>query len=178
MWSSKVVISSRVFIQQQQRYYSSRSSGFDLLSLEKSHSPGREEFYYDYLYGIHPIACALEAKRRNIQTVFYRRDLVDRNQRIKEILERCWAENIKTQPVSQTKIDTVMIEKAIKPHQGLIAKVSRLYYTPNQSINELTQQKQVWLFLNEIQDPMNFGSILRSAYFLGCDRVLVSSHKR
>lgn len=173
----------RVFIQRSFSQSSRSMSGLDLLSLEKNHSPGREEFYFDFLYGIHPISCALEAKRRSIQTVFYRRDLVDHNQRVKEILERCWADNIKTQPVSQNKIDTIT-EKA-KSHQGLIAKASRLYYTPapctQQFVNELTQtksSKQVWLFLNEIQDPMNFGSILRSAYFLGCDKILVSAHKR
>ncbi|KAK7060095.1 Ribose methyltransferase [Halocaridina rubra] len=33
---------------------------------------------------------------------------------------------------------------------------------------------QLWLYMDRIQDPMNFGAILRSAYFLGVDRVLAS----
>ncbi|KAK7508035.1 hypothetical protein BaRGS_00001000 [Batillaria attramentaria] len=31
----------------------------------------------------------------------------------------------------------------------------------------------LWLLLYNVQDPMNFGAILRSAYFLGVDRVIV-----
>lgn len=159
-------------------------TGIDLLTLEKVQSPAKKELHCDFLYGIHPVSCALEARRRTIETVFYRRDLVDHNQRIKEILERCWAENIPTKAVTQTKIDS-MTEK-VKSHQGLLAKTSRLYCLPTQCthqyITELTEKEpskqQVWLFLNEIQDPMNFGSILRSAYFLGCDKVFVSRNKR
>ncbi len=181
MWSFKVsqMVSRRNFSKS-----SNFRAGLDLLSLDKGRSPAREEFYFDFLYGVHPVSCAVEAKRRSIETVFYRRDLVDHNKRVKEILERCWAENVPTQAVPQSKIDSIMAAKG-KPHQGLIAKASRLYYTPTPCTQEflaglLHQQasKPVWLFLNEIQDPMNFGSILRTAYFLGCEHIFVTSHKR
>ncbi|KGL77332.1 hypothetical protein N309_06302, partial [Tinamus guttatus] len=33
---------------------------------------------------------------------------------------------------------------------------------------------QVWLALEHVQDPMNLGALLRSAYFLGVDRVVSS----
>lgn len=182
MWSFKA---SQVFLTRRWFCKSSISrAGIDLMSLEEKHSPGREEFYFDILYGIHPISCALEAKRRTIETVYYRRDLVNHNERVKEILERCWTENVKTLPLPQSKIDTIVPKG--KPHQGLLAKATRLYYKPTpctqQSIAELLSGKEaskpVWLLLNEIQDPMNFGSILRSAYFMGCDKIFVTSHKR
>ncbi|CAL4110610.1 unnamed protein product, partial [Meganyctiphanes norvegica] len=35
---------------------------------------------------------------------------------------------------------------------------------------------QLWIYLDGIHDPMNLGAILRSSYFLGIDKVLVS-HK-
>ena len=35
-------------------------------------------------------------------------------------------------------------------------------------------QRRLWLVLDEVQDPHNLGSLLRSAYFLGVDGVLVS----
>ena len=100
------------------------------------------------------------------------------------MLERCWEENVKTQPVPQSKIDTIAPKG--KPHQGLLAKTTRLYYTPipctQQTVAQLFSEKEaskpVWLLLNEIQDPMNFGSILRSAYFMGCDKIFVTAHKR
>lgn len=36
------------------------------------------------------------------------------------------------------------------------------------------RQQKLWLYLDQIQDPMNFGTVLRSAYFMGVDRVLTS----
>lgn len=36
------------------------------------------------------------------------------------------------------------------------------------------RRQKLWLYLDQIQDPMNFGTVLRSAYFMGVDRVLTS----
>ena len=183
MWSLKFVKVSLNFVRRTFSVNTPVAAGFDLLSLEKNNSPAREEFYYDFLYGIHPVSCAIEAKRRSIETVFYRRDLVDHSVRVKKILERCWVENIKTQPTVQSKID-LMVGKG-KPHQGIVAKSSRLNHKhiscTHQYISGLVEEqssKQLWLFLQDIQDPMNLGSILRTAYFLGCDKIFVSSQNR
>ncbi|KAK4292175.1 hypothetical protein Pmani_035040 [Petrolisthes manimaculis] len=35
---------------------------------------------------------------------------------------------------------------------------------------------QLWIYLDQIQDPMNFGAVLRSAYFFGVDKILTSEH--
>lgn len=132
----------------------------------------------EIIYGIHPVNAALLAKRRIIQTVYYRRDLIDSNEKIKAILQDCWAQNIPTKPVARSKINTFIPKD--KPHQGLFAKVSRLYSTPlfctTEHIQSLIKEKpSVWLMLYEIQDPMNFGAILRTAYFLGCGGIFISS---
>ena len=164
------------------------AGGIDLLKLENNLTSGGVDSLatFEILYGIHPINCALSAKRRTIQTVYYRKDLIDTNERIKEIIEHCWEENIETQAIHRSKIDTLLPPNRSKPphHQGLLAKVSRLYFTPTpcnpQFLQDMCQsnKKQVWLMLHEIQDPMNFGSILRSAYFLGCDNIFVSTQNK
>lgn len=41
--------------------------------------------------------------------------------------------------------------------------------------NTTSQQRQVWLCLDEVVDPQNFGAILRSAFFLGASGVLTCS---
>ncbi|XP_059351135.1 rRNA methyltransferase 1, mitochondrial-like [Daphnia carinata] len=181
MWSSKV---SHFVMQRTFSTSSILKAGLDLMTLDGKKSPGRQELCFDILFGIHPISCAIEAKRRSIETVFYRRDLLNHNVRAKEILERCWAENVKTQVLPQSKIDNIAPKG--KPNQGLLAKATRLYYIPtpctqkfiaNSQSEKESCQSPVWLLLNEIQDPMNFGSVLRSAYFMGCNKVFVSSHK-
>lgn len=53
----------------------------------------------------------------------------------------------------------------------------------NQSQQENLQagterRQKLWLYLDQIQDPMNFGTVLRSAYFMGVDRVLTSEASR
>ncbi|KAI9556537.1 hypothetical protein GHT06_016327 [Daphnia sinensis] len=181
MWSSKA---SYFVVRKSFSTSAILKAGIDLMTLDGKKSPVRQELCFDILYGIHPISCAIEAKRRSIETVFYRKDLLNHNVRAKEILERCWAENVKTQVLPQSKIDNIAPRG--KPNQGLLAKATRLYYTPTPCIQEVIAdslsekescQSPVWLLLNEIQDPMNFGSILRSAYFMGCDKIFVSSHK-
>lgn len=37
---------------------------------------------------------------------------------------------------------------------------------------------QLWIYLDQIQDPMNFGAVLRSAYFFGVDKILTSECNR
>ncbi|KAK3891055.1 hypothetical protein Pcinc_005034 [Petrolisthes cinctipes] len=39
-----------------------------------------------------------------------------------------------------------------------------------------TKIPQLWIYLDQIQDPMNFGAVLRSAYFFGVDKILTSEH--
>ena len=171
-------------------------SGVDLLKLENNLASGGVDSSstFEILYGIHPVNTALSAKRRTVQTVYYRKDLLETNEKIKQIIQHCWEENIETQAIHRSKIDALLLPQNRsnngKPphHQGLLAKVSRLYFTPTPCTSQFVEgmcqssasssSKQVWLLLNEIQDPMNFGSILRSAYFLGCDNIFVSSQKK
>lgn len=153
----------------------------DLLELVNGESSSESQnSHSEIIYGIHPVNAALLAKRRTIHTVYYRRDLIDTNEKIKVILQDCWAQNVPTKPVARSKISTLIPKD--KPHQGLLAKVSRLYCTPfpctAEHIQSLIIEKKpsVWLMLYEVQDPMNFGAILRTAYFLGCSGIFISSH--
>lgn len=167
-------------------YYgaSSRAKGIDLLQLESKQNE-EDVQHVDLLYGIHPIQCAIEAGRRTLRKVMYRRDLVEHNARVKKILEHCWSAGIDTKDLHKSELDGIVPRG--RPHQGILAVASRLYYhsipCTQRSVEQIQNErkdldKQVWLMLCGIQDPMNLGSILRSAYFLGCDQVFVSSQNR
>lgn len=165
---------------------SKREDSPDLFSVSQNFKTTSQENNYDWLFGIHPISCALEARRRSVHVVFYRKDLLDRNSRIKEIVHLCQESNVKTIPATRNKFDG-LLPQPNTPHQGILAKVSRLLYTPLapctlDSVRNLVESSensnQIWLLLNDIQDPMNFGSILRSSYFLGAHKVFVSSKNR
>lgn len=61
-------------------------------------------------------------------------------------------------------------------------KTSRLDYINVKGLNEIFEtletskdkKGQFYLFLDGITDPQNFGSILRSAMFLGVDGIIVN----
>lgn len=58
-----------------------------------------------------------------------------------------------------------------KTHGGLIALCGPRRY---ESLDQILQKKDVFLALAEgVEDPFNFGSILRTLYAAGCDGVLV-----
>ncbi|NWU02890.1 MRM1 methyltransferase, partial [Urocynchramus pylzowi] len=68
-----------------------------------------------------------------------------------------------------------------RPHQGVCLEAAPL---PLQSLRDAEEprlrhgesgaRQPLWLVLEHIQDPMNLGALLRSAYFLGVDRVVAT----
>jgi len=64
-----------------------------------------------------------------------------------------------------------------RPHQGIVLEATTLRTTelpslPAKTANEDTSAP-LWIALDEIQDPQNLGSILRTAYFFGVDGVVI-----
>lgn len=67
-----------------------------------------------------------------------------------------------------------------KPNQNVVLKCAKLDYVRLRKISDIdalqTPKKgQFYLFLDQITDPQNFGSILRTAMFIGVDGVLVNA---
>ncbi|NXS32146.1 MRM1 methyltransferase, partial [Pomatostomus ruficeps] len=68
-----------------------------------------------------------------------------------------------------------------RPHQGVCLEAAPL---PFRSLRDAEEprlrdghgesRQLLWLVLEHIQDPMNLGALLRSAYFLGVDRVVAT----
>ena len=86
---------------------------------------------------------------------------------------------VKTKYLTKTKLSEFT---GSKPHQGVVMKTSRLDYINVKGFNEIFEtletskdkKGQFYLFLDGITDPQNFGSILRSAMFLGVDGIIVN----
>lgn len=69
-------------------------------------------------------------------------------------------------------------------HQGLCLQASPLsFLTKEKSSSQQGNWRSgnpcpLWLVLDGVQDPMNLGTVLRLAYFLGVDRVASSIRNR
>ena len=63
----------------------------------------------------------------------------------------------------------------IRPHNGVVLDASPLTPTPADSLPawDGVGAPPLWLALDEVVDPQNFGAVLRSAHFLGIDGVVV-----
>jgi tRNA G18 (ribose-2'-O)-methylase SpoU len=68
-----------------------------------------------------------------------------------------------------------------RPCQNVVLKVDKLAHNEIRSIRDVLDvdakpegKGRLILFLDQVTDPQNFGSILRSAMFLGVDTVIVN----
>lgn len=143
----------------------------------------------DLIHGIQPVSLAIDAGRRDIFGVFYN----ERSSRTETIIQLCESKGIKCQKMSTFNLDSLLEQSSRYKgtntvHQGLIADVSRLYHIPLDykipQIEEIEEDVEienpehpVWLLLCSVKDPMNLGSILRTAYFLGVNRIIVTGDR-
>jgi len=63
-------------------------------------------------------------------------------------------------------------------HQGFLAKMTPFPYESVESVLERAPARPLYLVLDEIQDPFNFGAMLRSAGAFGVDAVFVGSRRQ
>lgn len=136
----------------------------------------------EVLFGINPVKIALYAKKRAVHRLFVKRDASKpHNERILqlEMLARQFG-------VAVDKVDTRILDglSGGRLHQGVCLDVGKLDFETLHIEGyrcEMSQCKasedvvQLWILLYKIQDPMNFGAVLRSSYYFGVDRVLTVS---
>lgn len=99
--------------------------------------------------------------------------LVDRTKRDKDtffILRQASKRKIKIKQVTREEIDEIAQGKT---HGGMIAYCSQRTY---QDLSKVISKKDVFLALVEgIEDPFNFGYVLRTLYAAGCDGIIVAA---
>ncbi|ORZ01090.1 Alpha/beta knot methyltransferase [Syncephalastrum racemosum] len=146
----------------------------------------------EYLYGHSAVLAAIKAKKRRIDMLFFQKSSSSTKTTKKK--DATILEDI----VQKNKLPIVYWDKGRmnnlvpdKPHQGYIMKTSPLdtidiaYLGPVENGRYATNKPDVnftaknqnkapfWIALDEIQDPQNLGSILRTAYFFQVDGVLL-----
>lgn len=155
--------------------YSDRSSRYSprLNEEEEKHIPAWGLYDGDHIYGVSCVRLALLANRRQIDQCIIQSDmnLEDKKDSTAafEIMELCKLKNIPIHTYS--KHDLNMISEN-RPHQGFILRSRPLTLEPLKTL-EPTTENAVVLALDEVNDPQNFGALLRTSFFLGADKVIV-----
>lgn len=126
------------------------------------------------LYGINPVREALKGQRRKPLELVVRQ--AASNPRIDELIQVARDSGI---PVRDMSRDELELLAGTSHHQGIALRVAPL---PAVSFEELLSQtasgdQPVWLALDGITDPHNFGAILRNADAAGCHGVLVAKDR-
>lgn len=135
----------------------------------------------EILFGVAPCRLALARARRALFRLFLRERCGGPGQPLRaELALQAAALGLPVLHVPGRALDAL---SRGRPHQGVCLEAAPL---PFRSLRDAEEPRpgderrgqRVWLVLEHIQDPMNLGAVLRSAYFLGVDRVVASSSNR
>lgn len=122
---------------------------------------------YHILEGNISVKAALLANRRNFHKI-----IVDETKHDKDtnfILHKAQSKNIDIEFINRDEIDALAEGKT---HGGMLAYVGERTYD---TLDDITNQKDCFLAILEgIEDPFNFGYILRTLYAAGCHGVILS----
>ncbi|MEF9934807.1 MAG: 23S rRNA (guanosine(2251)-2'-O)-methyltransferase RlmB [Clostridium sp.] len=124
--------------------------------------------------GRNPVLEALKSGR-NIDKIVISKGDVEGS--IKVIISKARDKGIIVQEVDKKVLDTLSVTKS---HQGVIAKVSPFEYSEVDDIFEVASLKgedPFVIILDEIEDPHNFGSIIRTANACGAHGIIIPKRR-
>ncbi|XP_075847361.1 rRNA methyltransferase 1, mitochondrial isoform X2 [Microtus pennsylvanicus] len=126
------------------------------------------------LFGLSPCLLALRAARRSVARLLLQAGKAGLQGERAELLRVAEARGIPVLRPRRQKLDALCGHQV---HQGVCMEVSPLRPRPCDEATEASpvdDPQQLWLVLEGLQDPRNLGAVLRSAHFLGVDRVITS----
>ena len=122
---------------------------------------------WQHLFGINSVLAALNAQKRIFQTLMIAEPITEKHTIVSKANEL---------GINYKVVDRNEVEKWAtgKNHQGVVLKASEIKPIGIKSIKEISDYgARVWICLDHVTDPQNFGSILRSAYFFGVNGILI-----
>lgn len=139
--------------------------------MEKNKFQNKE---FEQIEGRNPILEVLKTDR-NINKILIQQD--DSSGILKKIIAIAKDKGIITQNVNRKKLDNISISHA---HQGVIALASPYSYVDVQDILNLASEKgedPFVIILDQINDPHNFGAIIRTANACGAHGVIIPKRR-
>jgi 23S rRNA (guanosine2251-2'-O)-methyltransferase len=142
------------------------------LKIKKRELTGKSESVDGWICGINPLFEAMSAGRR-IKKIFLSSG---RHERVPEIMKEAAFRNIPVATVEPDFLDNLFR----KGHQGVAASVSPKISIPLDELFEIPLKKKeipFFLILDCVEDPRNFGALLRVADAAGVHGIVIQSHR-
>jgi 23S rRNA (guanosine2251-2'-O)-methyltransferase len=132
----------------------------------------------DQIYGLIPVLEALRAGHRPIDSITIAEGA--RHERLRDLLLLAKQANVPVHRVPRISFDRSLKDTT---HQGVVARVAAARYKDADELLELvavrvgTQEPPLVLGLDGIEDPRNFGAILRTAECAGVHGVFIPERR-
>ncbi|MFN2512174.1 MAG: 23S rRNA (guanosine(2251)-2'-O)-methyltransferase RlmB [Pyrinomonadaceae bacterium] len=132
----------------------------------------------DKIYGLIPVLEALRAGHRAIDSIAIAEGA--RHERLRDLLTLAKQANVPVHRVPRISLDRSLKETT---HQGVVARTAAARYTDADELLEFvasrvgTEQQPLILGLDGIEDPRNFGAILRTAECAGVHGVFIPERR-
>jgi 23S rRNA (guanosine2251-2'-O)-methyltransferase len=125
------------------------------------------------IYGINSVAEALKARGRSFQWVGVAKERNDL--RLQRIIEECRRNSVSVRFMPRTELDRMANTGA---HQGVVAVTAAKQYA---DLDDVLATKRgaysLVVILDGVEDPHNFGAILRTAEAAGADGVVIPERR-
>lgn len=142
------------------------------MKTRKTELTGKSRSDSEWIYGLNPVLEAIRAGRF-IKCIFVSSG---RRDKVSEIRKEAGEKKI---PVKI--LDPIFFDRSFtKGHQGVAAEVSSKDYIPLDELLEIPRKKNhipFFLIIDCIEDPRNFGAILRVADAAGIHGVVIQAHR-
>lgn len=129
-----------------------------------------EEIAENFVFGHHGVIEALKSGRGN--KLFILEDA--RGDKIEQLKELAQEFAVPVKWVPKQKLDS-MTQDGV--HQGVVLAITPYEYLTLKELLENKKENSFYLILDGLEDPHNFGSILRTADASGVDGVIIPKHR-
>jgi 23S rRNA (guanosine2251-2'-O)-methyltransferase len=123
----------------------------------------------DLLYGRNPVFEALRAGRRRIRRVL----VASGAHGLEALRAEAQRKRVGVEAVDRHRLDQLCGGH----HQGVVAEAGPFAYVHFDELSDTPERPPFLLALDSLQDPQNFGSLLRTALAVGVSGVLLPEHR-
>lgn len=124
------------------------------------------------LYGILPVLEALRAGSRRIERIIIAEGA--RHERLREVIESARSAGIPVRREPRVALDRLT---ANANHQGVVAVAAVAGYADEEELLARISSETLFVLLDGVEDPRNFGAIIRTAECAGATAVIIPERR-